>query len=430
MELRRRNLISGDDFPYAREGLSFVDGESVVLDSGDYQTCLSQVLDALDYEEFKAIQAQALREGRYLGLGLAMYVEATGLGPYEGARIAISPADGSVRVWTGVASQGQSHETTLAQVAAERLGVDLERVTVVAGDTGGFAEGLGTFASRSAVMAGNAVDAAATELRTKVLHLASTMLEVDIADLELQNGEVSARGVPSLRLSLQEIAAAADPLLGLPSEQGPQGRRHIAPPYGAGGPPLGQGGDPTLSARAFFSARRATWANGVHGAIIELDPRTWEAKWLRYVCSHDCGTMINPTVVEGQVTGGVAQGVAGAHLERICYTEDGQLQNASFMEFLIPFATEVPHIELFHQETKSPLNPLGIKGVGEAGAIPGPAVFMTAVRDALRPLGVEVTEAPLPPTRIFELVAAAGGLRPTLSPPSQPKPSEEDPNAQ
>ncbi len=429
MELRRRNLVSDGDFPYAREGLSFVDGETVVLDSGDYDACLRQVLQALDYEGFKTAQAQALSEGRYLGLGLAMYVEATGLGPYEGARIELSPTDGRVHVWTGVATQGQSHETTLAQVAAERLGVNIDRVTVVTGDTGGFSEGLGTFASRSAVMAGNAVDAAAIKLRDKIMRLASTMLEVDVADLELQDGKVTARGVPSLRLSLQEIATSADPLLGIPNEQGSESRRHIAPPYDPAGPPLGEGGDPTLTARAFFSARRATWANGAHGAIIELDPRTWEARWLRYVCSHDCGTMINPTVVEGQVMGGVAQGIAGAHLERICYTEEGQLQNASFMEFLIPFATEVPHIELFHLETKSPLNPLGIKGVGEAGAIPGPAVFMTAVRDALRPLGVEVTEAPLSPTRIFELVAAADArLRPS-SFPSETEPLEEDPHA-
>ena len=411
MELRRRNLISDGEFPYAREGLSFVDGETVVLDSGDYEACLQHVLDALDYEGFKTAQSQALSEGRYLGFGLAMYVEATGLGPYEGARIEVSPSDGGVRVWAGVATQGQSHETTLAQVVAERLGVEVAIVKVVTGDTGGFGDGVGTFASRSAVMAGNAVAAAAVQLRNKILRHASNMLEVDIGDLELREGEVSARGVPSLRLSLREIAAAADPLIGLPRDQGPEERRHLAPPYDPAGPPLGPGDEPGLSARAFFSARRATWANGVHGAIIELDPRTWEARWLRYVCSHDCGTMINPTVVEGQVMGGIAQGVGGAHLERMCYSDDGQLQNASFMEFLMPFATEVPHIELFHHETASPLNPLGIKGVGEAGAIPVPAVFMSAVRDALRPLGVDVSEAPLPPTRIFELVAAAASER-------------------
>jgi carbon-monoxide dehydrogenase large subunit len=407
MELRRRNLISAGEFPYTRDGLLFVDGETVVMDSGDYHACLDQVLDALDYKGFRKAQKQALSKGRYLGFGLAVYVEATGLGPYEGARIEVSPADGAIRLWAGVATQGQSHATTLAQIAADRFGVDPGQVTVVTGDTGGFGEGIGTFASRSAVMAGNAVDMAAADLRDKILILASKMLEADPADLELRDGEVAARGAPSRRLSLRDIAAAADPVANTTDSRDPAGR-DLGPPSDPSGPVLASQ-ERGLAARAFFSTPRATWAGGVHGAIIEFDPGTWEPRWLRYVCSHDCGMMINPAVVEGQVTGGIAQGVGGAHLERICYSEDGQLQNASFMEFLMPFATEVPRIDLFHVVTPSALNPLGIKGVGEAGAIPVPAVFVSAARDALRPLGVDVSEAPLTPARIFELVEAAAG---------------------
>jgi carbon-monoxide dehydrogenase large subunit len=407
MELRRRNFIQPDDFPYGREGLIFADGKPVVMDSGDYPGGLDDVLQALDYDGFLAEQEAARAEGRYLGLGLACYIEGTGLGPYEGARVQVRPTDGRVFVATGLTTQGQAHETTFAQIVADRLGVSPSDVEVTTGDTGAFAYGVATFASRAAVVSGTAIHRAADGVRERAVELASNMLEAAPEDLELRDGRVQVKGSPSHGVTLKQIAVASNPLR-YAFDEDAQAATQFAPAHPPdANKPLPEGERPGLEATAWYSPELSTWASGVHAAIVEVDPETCEVRILRYVCSHDCGTMINPSVVEGQVLGGVAQGLGGAYYERMAYDEDGQLTNASLMEFLMPYATEVPPVEIMHRETPTPLNELGIKGVGEAGAIPVPALFASAVQDALRPLGVRVTQVPLSPNRIHDLMGAA-----------------------
>jgi carbon-monoxide dehydrogenase large subunit len=408
MELRRRNFIAPDDFPHTREGLIFADGKPCVLDSGDYPGALADVLSELDYEGFLREQAAAREEGRYLGLGLACYIEGTGLGPYEGARVQVRPTDGRVFVATGLTSQGQAHQTTFAQIVADRLGVDPSEVEVTTGDTGEFPYGVATFASRAAVVSGTAIHRAAGAVRERAIELAANMLEADPEDLVLEEGMVRVKGSPGHGVPLKQIAVASNPLR-YAFDEDAQAATQFAPAHPPdANKPLPEGQHPGLEATAWYSPELSTWASGTHAAVVEVDPETCEVRFLRYVCSHDCGKMINPQVVEGQVLGGVAQGVGGAYYERMSYDEDGQLTNASLMEFLMPYATEVPAVTVLHRETPSPLNELGVKGVGEAGAIPVPALFAAAVQDALQPLGVRVTQVPLSPNRIHELIEAAG----------------------
>jgi CO/xanthine dehydrogenase Mo-binding subunit len=409
-EIRRRNLVGADEFPYRRPGVMFVDGVDVELDSGDYQRQLELLLDAIDYDGFRADQAAARAEGRLLGIGLGCYVEATGMGPYEGAHVIVEGTTGTIRVSTGLTTQGQSHRTTLAQIAAEALGVDADRVSVTTGDTSAFGFGVGTYGSRSVVTSGNAVGLAADEVRAKALRLAAGMLEVAPEDLELGGGRVSVRGAPERSLTLKQVAMAANPLRYAFDPEVAE-LAAFAPPRPASGPLLPSDDGPGLEATSWFSPPRATWASGAHAAVVEVDPATGQVTFLRYAAVHDCGTVINPMVVDGQVMGGVAQGVAGAFFERMAYDEDGQLRNASFMDFLIPYATEVPPITVGHLESPSPLNPLGIKGAGEAGVIPGAAVGASAIEDALRPLGVTIAEMPLDPCSLKALVDAARDAR-------------------
>ncbi len=401
-ELRRRNFVPRDDFPYARPGLDLSGdaGLPVTLDSGDYDPLLEQVLDGIGYAGFAEEQRQAASEGRLIGLGLAVYVESTGAGPYEGAHVQVHP-DGKVYASTGVSTQGQSHKTTFAQIVAEQLSVDPADVVVTTGDTAAFPYSIGTWMSRAAVVSGNAMDAAAAKVRTKAFRLAANMLEAAEEDLELADGALSVKGSPERKVTLQQIAGAADPMryAWIPGD--------LAPAFRDTTVPLPADEEPGLEATGYYSPPAPVWAGGVHAAVIELDPETFEVSWLRYVCSHDCGTMINPTVVEGQVIGGIAQGIGGALYERMQYDEEGQLRNASLMDFLMPYATEVPSVVLHHRETPSPYNKLGIKGVGEAGAIPAPAVFASAVQDALRGTGARVTEVPLSPSRIHALATGA-----------------------
>lgn len=407
MELRRRNFIAPDEFPWSREGILFADGNTVTMDSGDYGSMLEQVLDRIGYEGFAAEQEAAAAEGRLLGLGLAVYVEGTGLGPYEGARVHVHPITGKVHVAIALSTQGQSHETVFAQIAADALGVRPEDVILVAGDTGQFAWGVATFASRAGVVSGNAVQVAATKVREKALRLASNMLEADPEDLEIEDGQIMVKGAPGRAVSLRDVAIASNPLR-YAFDEDAKAATQFAPAHQEADLALPLGEEPGLRADGYYSPPGATWASGVHAAVVEIDPGTCDVAFKRYVCSHDCGVMMNPTVVEGQVLGGIAQGIGGAFYEKMQYDRQGQLQNASFMEFLMPYATEVPPVEMHHQETPSPLNELGVKGVGEAGAIPVPSLFASAVQDALRRHGVRVTEAPLSPNRIFGLLDEVG----------------------
>jgi CO/xanthine dehydrogenase Mo-binding subunit len=385
-EIRRRNFIQPDQFPY-ETGLLWQDGNQAVYDSGNYPQLLEECLRLLGPRP----------EGDHVGMGLGVYVEGTGVGPYEGAHVQVL-VSGKVVASTGIPSQGQGHATVFAQVVADALGVDFGDVEVRSGDTRRFQWGVGTFASRSAVMAGNAMHVAAGLVAEKAKRLASEQLEVDAEDLELSDGAVRVRGTPDRAVPLSVLAILSNPL-----RYAFGGGAEIATQFRArprAGPPLPDGEQPGLEASGFYSPPGSTWASGAHAAYVRVDPETYRLQVLRYVVVHDCGRVMNPLILEGQVEGGVAQGIGGAFYERLAYDEDGQLRNASFMEFLIPYATEVPEPVIGHLETPSPLNPLGVKGAGEAGVIPVGAVIGSAIEDAL---GVPVTEMPLSPLKLFEL---------------------------
>jgi carbon-monoxide dehydrogenase large subunit len=386
VEIRRRNYIQPDAFPYDHEIL-FQDFRPLVYDSGNYPAALEKAVEMIGYEDFiREEQPRLRREGRHVGIGVVSYIEGTGIGPYEGARVTIEPS-GMVLVATGVGTQGQGHFTTFAQLVAEQLGVDVTNVQVTTGDTRDFNWGTGTFASRGAVVAGSACHTAALKVRAKVLALAAPLLGVQESDLELRDGRVAVRGVPERGLDLGDLARKANPLRGA-----------VTP-----------GTEPGLEATAYFGPDRGNAASGVHAMRVEIDPETADVKITRFVVVHVCGTVINPMVVEAQVQGGVAHGIGNAFYEQLIFDDNGQLMNASFMDYLLPTALDVPTVELAHIETPSPLNPLGTKGVGEAGAIPTGAAFAQAVEDALSGTGVEITEIPLSPSRLYELMVRARG---------------------
>lgn len=398
-EVRFRNFVRPEEFPY-HLGLKDRDGSEVVYDSGDYPTCLRMALDLVDAPAFRREQAAARREGRYLGLGIGCYVESTGRGPFEGATVRVAPS-GKVNVLTGATPQGQSHETTLAQLCADRLGVDLDDVTVITGDTAGISLGLGTYASRTAVVAGNAVSAAARAVREKALQVGAVLLETSPDDLEIRHGMIQVRGVPSRQVSLARVAQVV-----------------TSPPPAVVFP---DSLEPGLEATHYFHPQGNTYANGVHVAVVEVDVETGVVSVLRYAVVHDCGTVINPLVVDGQVHGGVAQGLGNALYEEMIYDSHGQPLTTTFADYLLPTAMEVPSIELAHLETPSPLNPEGIKGAGEGGAMPVPATIANAIDDALAPFGVVVTRMPISPAELRALIKTAG---PADSVSSAPQPPE------
>ena len=344
--------------------------------------------------------------------GLACYVEGTGVGPYEGGHVEVDTA-GRVLVSTGLTSQGQGHQTVFAQIVADELGVGLDAVTVTTGDTRRFGYAVGTFASRAAVTSGNAVALAARAVRTKALRLAADALEAAPDDLEIVDGIVRVKGDPEAAMPLGAVAVLSNPLRYAFDEQAAAATQ-FARPGNPDEPPVAAGDEPGLEGRDYYSPIRSTFASGMHAAIVDVDPDTAEVRILRYAVVHDCGRLINPMIVEGQIHGGVAQGVGGALYERIDYDEHGQLRNASFMDFLMPYATEVPRVEIAHLQTPSPLNPLGVKGAGEAGVIPGSACLASAIEDAE---GFRVDRMPLSPDDVFGLRRAAPAARsPTWSP--------------
>jgi carbon-monoxide dehydrogenase large subunit len=399
-EIRRRNFIQPDEFPYD-VGLTFQDGLPTRYDSGNYPAGLERALEMIGYERFREQQGQARREGHYLGIGIGCYVEGTGIGPYEGAHIAIDNL-GEVHVATGLSTQGQGHQTSFAQVVAEELGVDVAKVHITTGDTQRFHWGTGTYASRAMVIAGNAICLAARAVKEKAIKIASYALEAAPEDLELVDGRVRVKGAPSRGISLASLSIIANPIRYAYGAAAPD-LPAVLPPRD--GPPLPSGEEPGLEATRYFSPAHATFASGVHAAIIEVDIHTGIVKIQRYIVVHDCGRVVNPMIVEGQICGGVAQGIGGSFYERMVYDDNGQLLNASYMDFLIPYATEVPHLEIDHIETPSPINPLGVKGAGEAGCIPVPALMAAALEDALAPFGVRVDRMPLTPEEIRMLVA-------------------------
>jgi carbon-monoxide dehydrogenase large subunit len=384
-EIRFRNMIQPHEFPYDL-GLKDRDGTAIVYDSGNHPETLRQALDLIGYKTFAIDQEAARRQGRYLGLGLASYVESTGRGPFEGATVRVEPT-GRVMVLTSSAPQGQSHETTLAQICAERLGVAPEAVTVVTGDTSAIPLGLGTYASRTAVVAGNATSQAAAAVREKALRVAAHLLEAAPSDLALDDGEITVRGAPDRTLPLADVA-----------------RTLSAPPPAFLFPP---DLEPGLEATTYFHPEGNAYAGGTHAAIVEVDVETGQVEIHRYVVAHDCGVVINPLVADGQTQGGVAQGIGTALYEEMVYDENAQPLTASYMDYLLPTSMEVPSMLMSHLETPSPLNAEGFKGLGEGGAMPVPAVIANAVADALLPLGVRIRDLPLTPRRLHALIEAA-----------------------
>jgi len=393
-------------------GLLFQDGRPLIYDSGDFPASLAKLKALVGWDDFAAYRAQAELEGRKVGLGIGCYVEGTGVGPYEGGHIQIETT-GRVNVSTGLTSQGQGHQTVFAQIVADELGVPIDDVFVTTGDTRRFAYAVGTFASRAAVMSGNAIALAARNVREKALRIAGEALEVDPRDLEIVEGVVRVKGDPGSSMALATVAVLSNPLRYAFDESAKAATQFVESGNAdLSRPPVAEGEEPGLEGKDYYSPPRATFANGMHAAIVETDPETAEITILRYCVVHDCGRMINPMIVEGQVHGGVAQGVGGALYERMVYDDAGQLLNASFMDFLMPYASEVPHIETDHLETPSPLNPLGIKGAGEAGAIPVSAVIASAIEDAE---GFPITSMPISPDDLWHLRRQhAEGLIPDL----------------
>ncbi|HEY2044773.1 MAG TPA: aerobic carbon-monoxide dehydrogenase large subunit [Jatrophihabitans sp.] len=396
-QVRANNFIQPEEMPYDHQ-LIFQDGRPLVYDSGDFPATLDKIKRLVGWDDWAEFKARATAEGRKVGLGLACYVEGTGVGPYEGGHVQIETS-GKVKVSTGLTSQGQGHQTAFAQIVADELGVSMDDVEVVTGDTRRFPYAVGTFASRAAVMSGSAIALASRAVRKKALRVAADALEADVDDLEIVNGIVRVKGSPGAEIGLGTVAVLSNPLRYAFDEAS-----KAATQFAVGDPdkaPVAADDEPGLEGRDYYSPLRSTFANGMHAVMVETDPDTVEITILRYCVVHDCGRLINPMIVEGQIHGGVAQGVGGALYERMAYDESGQLQNASFMDFLMPYVSEVPkEIEIDHLETLSPLNPLGIKGAGEAGVIPSAALFASAISDAE---GFQITSMPISPSELFEL---------------------------
>jgi aerobic carbon-monoxide dehydrogenase large subunit len=387
LEIRRRNLVR--EFPYTTAaGLRF--------ESGDYVGMLDLLGDAIDWKRLRAEDEELRSDAVYRGLGVALAVEQSAYGPkalasrkmevtlgYDTASMRVEP-DGRVRVAVGLHNHGQGHETTVAQIAGGILGIPADDIEVVWGDTELVPYGLGTWASRSTVCCGGATILAAREVREKVLRLAAEMLEASAPDLELDGGRIAVRGSPGRHVTFREVArrAAFEP--------------HLLP----------EGEEPGLEAtRRFVPPDPGTFASSAHAAHVQLDPETGAVRILRYLVAEDCGTVVNPMIVEGQVHGGVAQGIGGALYEHLVYDEAGNLVSGSFMDYLVPTACELPEVEVRHLESPSPYVPGGFKGMGEGGAVNSPAAIVSAVNDALRPFGVVTNHTPITP----EWVLAALG---------------------
>jgi carbon-monoxide dehydrogenase large subunit len=380
-EVRRRNLIPASKMPY-RKPLKARSGAAMEYDSGDYPACQAETLKAIGWDDFLKRQSEARAKGRYLGMGLAHGVKGSGRGPFESGLVRISRT-GKVTVFTGASAMGQGLGTALAQITADQLGVDVSKVKVVAGDTSGVSLGLGGFASRQTVTAGSSVHLAAKAVAEKAKKVASHVLEADENDLELKDGEVRVAGAPQLNVKLSEIARIL------------QG----APGYG-----FPAGVDPGLEANVNHRTDSLAYANGCHACEVEVDAETGEVKILRYVAMQDSGVLINPMMVEGQIHGGVAHGIGNALYEWMGYDEAGQPVTTTFADYLLPTATEVPMLDTLYKETRSPLNPLGVKGVGEAGTIPCAAALISAIEDALTPFGARIGQVPLSPSTIVTMI--------------------------
>jgi len=385
VEIRRKNILPPELFPLRTGviGQDFVEG---VLDSGNYPAALEKTVEAIEYEKFKKeIQPKLRAEGKHKGIGIIMFTEGTAVGPYEGAKVMVG-VTGKVNVVCAYSNQGQGHYTTFAQIAASQLGVKVTDVNITIGDTGQWQWGVGAFASRGITLVGTAVHQASLKVREKALNLASKLLNTPAEELELEDGVVRVADVPEKFIPLGELAMKANPTRGTVEE----------------------GMEPGLEAASYYGPPHGATGFGCLGMILDVDAETAKPRIERLVITDDCGTPVNPMIVDGQIHGGLQMGIGEAFYENLVYDEYGQMVTASFMDYLFPQASDMPNkFEVKHMVTPSPLNPLGIKGVGEAGAIGVPACFMQALEDALYENDLDITESSINPSKLFHYVQKA-----------------------
>ena len=388
-EIRLRNLVGADELPYKV-------ASGIVWDKSGFQECLNAACDSIGYSALRAIQKEARAKGRWFGIGIASYAELTGIG----SRISVAPgmpintgtemaniridSTGAITAAFGVASHGQGLETTLAQVVADHLGARFEDIRIVHGDSAAVPGGTGTYASRSLVLAGGAATLAARAVREKVVNAASHLLEASAADLIAEDGRVSVAGTDR-SVTFREVARAVYSQMGR------------LPPEARG----------ELAATRSYDPVYGTTTSATHIATVEIDPETFEIKVDRFAVAEDCGRLVNPLIVDGQVHGGVAQGIGVALYEEVVYDDQGQINTASLVDYLVPSACEIPPIQVVHLESESPTTLGGFRGMGEGGTIGSPAAIANAVSDALSPLGIEINELPITPERLFRLIEAA-----------------------
>ena len=383
-EVRLRNFVPTDKIPYTTP-LKTRSGSAITLDSGDFPRSLDIALKAIDYAGFAERRRRARAEGRHIGIGIGNGMKGTGRGPFESGIVRVGRS-GRISVYTGAMPMGQGIKTALAQICAEQFVVATDSVTVVAGDTAVIPYGQGGFASRQTITAGSAVHLAATAVREKMLAVAAHLLEAGAEDLELRNGRVELVGAPGSGLSFREIAEAVS---GVPGYAMP-----------------GQF-EPGLESMKSFLPSALTYGMGCHAVEVEVDVETGGVKILRYVVVNDSGRLINPMIVEGQLVGGAAHGIGNALYEWMGYGPDAQPLTTTFADYLLATAPEIPKIEVHFLECPSPLNPLGVKGVGESGCVPAAGAIVSAIENALEPFGVTISEYPVTPARLFPLIAAA-----------------------
>jgi len=383
-EIRRRNLVPARAMPFKKDFVTR-GGVPIVLDSGDYPACQADALSRAGWTDFPRRKSAARANGRYIGIGLANFVEATGRGPYEQVRVRVATS-GRIEVATGAAAMGQSTKTMLTQIVAEQLGGAMSRVTVTTGDSEKIGMGFGGFNSRQAVMAGSSAHAAAIKVREKALNVASYLLEVDVADLDIEDDNVVVKGAAGMKISLGQIAKAT-----------------------AGAPGFVLPGQlaPGLEATESVVIDAMTYGNGTAIAEVEVEVATASVKVTRIVFVHDAGKIINPMIAEGQVVGGIAHGIGNALYEWMGYDEHGQPVTTTLADYLLVTAESMPKLELGHRETLTTLNPLGIKGIGESGVLPIPAAIASAVEDALSPFGVRIRQFPIRPNDLAATIEAA-----------------------
>ncbi|SFE98773.1 xanthine dehydrogenase family protein molybdopterin-binding subunit [Alteribacillus iranensis] len=382
VDVIKKNLIRAEEMPYD-QGFYYKDGGKVVYDSGNYPEALEKVLEISEYEKYKKVKEEKKDDTKSIGIGISSYVEGTGTGPFEGAVVKLD-GSGKIIASAGASPQGQSHETTLAQIVADQFNVDPTDVLIRVGDTGALPHGAGTFASRSAVNAGSALYEASQIMKEKLLRLAADELSDTIDNVTLKDGEVKSKNGKSI--SFRKLAQLAKPIPLF------KAKRNV---------------EPDLEGTYYFFPPTVTYSSSFHVAVVEVDKKTGKFDIIDYSIVHDSGKIINPKIVEGQIQGGIAQGIGQSVYEELVYDENGQLISGTYMDYLLPTSMEIPKVRMDHQEYLSTRNPLGIKGVGEGGAISPPAALANAVSDALSPLTINLNQLPISPSNLRSLILKA-----------------------